>query len=400
MPAERSLPELRNPLLLVWSCGLAILAGAIALSWNSAPYWMDSKIYARSVAEGHWVVHPPGHLFFVAAGRLVYGCGFADPYAALQVLTMSFTLGGVVLLYLLFRELLSPLRSSILAITFVLSWVPLLINHTGTSHTSDFVTVPLLLLAAARVTTRPTRSAAGALTLGIVLCGGFRLPTLIMMSPLLVAVLWVNRRNLYVWGACAVSGLGVALLQLLVIRASGGWARYSFLAEKTNFINRPYSVFHAGLDRLVLFNMGRSLIWFALSTVGLWFALSRLRSPHLWSSRQRVLLLYGALATLGPLVVCAFYLCEHPGYLAPAIVGFYLCLAVAWNRTDRPANFAKWPAVAIVASLLLFFGLHYYREPATRTQAIANSLLLQYSADAARDACYRTTTVWLIGTRW
>jgi hypothetical protein len=37
---------------------------------------------------------------------------------------------------------------------------------------------------------------------------------------------------------------------------------------------------------------------------------------------------------------------------------------------------------------------------ATRGHAIANSLLLQYSTDAARDACYRTTIAWLIGTRW
>ena len=399
MAAERPLAQVRRSLVLIWSCGMALVAASIALSWNGTPYWMDSTIYARSVAEGGWAIHPPGHLFFVTAGRLLYACGYADAYTALQVLTMLFTLGGVVLLYWLLRELVGPLESSILAVTFALSWVPLLMNHTGTSHASDFVTVPLLLLAAARLTGRPTRASAWALTLAIVLCGGFRLTTLIMMSPLLVAVLWVNRHNAHVWGAGAVGGLMVGLAQLLVVHASGGWARYFFLAEKTHFINRPFSVFHAGLDRLVLFNTGRSLLWFAAATVGLWFALFRLRSPHPWSSRQRLLLLYGALATLGPLAVCTLYLCEHPGYLAPALAGFYLCLAVAWNRSAGRPGFAKWPAVAIVASLLLFFGLRYYREPATRGQAIANSVLLQYSADAARDACYRTTTAWLIGTR-
>jgi hypothetical protein len=156
-------------------------------------------------------------------------------------------------------------------------------------------------------------------------------------------------------------------------------------------------VFHAGLGRLALFNMGRTLVWFALATLGFWFALFRLRSPRPWNSRQRVLLVYGALATAGPLAVCALYLCEHPGYLAPALAGFYLCVAVAWDRSGGRFDFAWWPAVAIVTSLLLFFSLHYYRDPATRGQAIANSLLLQYSADGARHACYLTTSAWLHG---
>jgi hypothetical protein len=39
--------------------------------------------------------------------------------------------------------------------------------------------------------------------------------------------------------------------------------------------------------------------------------------------------------------------------------------------------------------------MRYYRAPATRGQAIANYLLLQYSADGARHARYRTASAWL-----
>jgi hypothetical protein len=257
------------------------------------------------------------------------------------------------------------------------------------------LTAPLLLWAAVRLTAQPTRSAAAVLALAMVLCGGFRLTTLIMMGPLLVAVLWVNRRNPCVWVACAVSGVVIGLLQLLVIHVSGGWASYSFLVEKTGAINRPYSVIYAGFSRLALFNLGRSLLWFVLATTGLWFAPLHLRSPQPWNSRQRVILVYGALATAGPVAGCALYLCEHPGYIAPALAGFYLCVAVAWDRVDGRLHFAKWPIAAIVASLLVFFGMHYYRAPATRGQAVANGLLLQYSADGARHACYVTTSGWL-----
>jgi hypothetical protein len=378
---------------LIWLCGLALLAGAIALSWSSKPYWMDAEDYARSVAKGRWVVHPPGYIFFVAVGRLLYAFGFADSYTVLQALTLLFTLGGMLLLYRLLREVVGPLQSSLLVFTFALSWVPLLINHTGTSSTSDFFTTPLLLWAAVRLTARPTRSAAALLALAVVLCGGFRLTTLIMMGPLLLAVLWVNRRKPSVWVACAVSGLMIGLLQPLVIRASGGWDLYSFMVWKQNFF-RTYNV----IDYFAwpaLLNLGRSLLWFGLATIGLPFALLRLRSRQPWNSKQRVLLLYGALATAGPVAVCALYLCEHPGYFAPALAGSYLCVAVAWDRADGRLNFAKWPIAAIVASLLLFFGMHYYRAPATPGQAAANGLLLQYSADGARHAYYQTAPDWL-----
>lgn len=384
---------MERALLLIWSCGLALLAGVIALSWNSAPYWMDAEEYALSVARGRWVVHPPGHLFFVALGRLLYAFGFGDAYTALQVLTLLCTLGGMLLLYRLLREVVGPLESSLLGFTFALSWVPLLINHTGTSSTSDFCLAPFLLWAAARLSARPTRFAAALLALAVVLCGGFRVTTLLMMGPLLGAVLWVNRRNPCVWVACAVSGLVVGLLQLLVIRVSGGWDLYYFMVWKQNFF-RTYNLID-DFSRPALFNLGRSLLWFGLATLGLPFALLGLRSAHPWTSKQRVLLLYGALATAGPVATCGLYLCEHPGYLAPALAGCYLCVAVAWNRAEGRGSFAKWPIAAIVASLLLFFGMYFYRAPASRGQAIANYLLLQYSADGARHACYKTTSGWL-----
>jgi hypothetical protein len=162
---------------------------------------------------------------------------------------------------------------------------------------------------------------------------------------------------------------------------------------KQNFF-RTYNLID-DFSRPALFNLGRSLLWFGLATVVLPFALLRLRSARPWRARQRVILVYGALATAGPVLACSLYLCEHPGYFAPALAGFYLCVAVAWSRADGQPGFAKWPIAAIAASLLLFFGMHYYRAPATRGQAIANYLLLQYSADGARHARYLTASGWL-----
>jgi hypothetical protein len=392
-PAAR---QVRRSLTLIWLGGLGLFGGAIAHSWNSSPYWMDAEEYALTIAGGRWVVHPPGHLFFVAAGRLLYAFGFPEPFAALQVLTLLLTLGGMLALYRLLREVVGPVESTLLVLAFALSWVPLLINHTGTSSTSDLCTVPLLLWAAVRLSVRPTRTASALLALALILCGGFRLTTLFMMGPLVVAILWVNRRNRYVWIACAAAGGAVGLLQLLTIHLAGGWDLYSFMVWKQDFF-RTYNLVD-DFTRPALFNLGRSLLWFGLATLGLPFALLGLKSRRPWTSKQRVTLLFGALATVGPLAVCTLYLCEHPGYFAPALAGFYLCVAVAWNRADSRPGFGKWPVIAIAASLLLFFGMHYYRSPVTRGQAIANYLLLQYSADGARSACYMTTSKWLRAT--
>lgn len=370
-----------------------MLAAVIALSWNSNPYWMDADQYALFLSIGRWAVHPPGYILFMALARLLYGLGFASPYGTLQILTLAMTLAGMLLLYRLLRKVIGPLQASILVFTFALSWVPLLINHTGTSPTSDFVTVPLLLLTALRLSERPGRSSAAHFALAVVVCGGFRLTTLLMMMPLLAAVLWRNRGHVSVWVALAASVLMVGLLQLLTIHASGGWVMYAHMLSKERFVNSSY--IESGFAPRALFNLGRSVLWFALATLGLWFALPRLKSPKPWNPSERMILLYGALAAAGPFLVCAFYLCEHPGYVAPALAGFYLCVAVAWVRADARFAFCKWPVIAMVASLLLFFGLRYYAAPATPAQVAANGLLLQYSADAARHAYFLSTMDWL-----
>jgi len=391
--------DVRKTVVSIWISGLSVLAATIALSWNGNPYWMDSKTYARCVAEGGWVVHPPGYLFFLALGRLLYSLGFVDSYRALQVLTLLLTVGGALMLFRLLREVIDPVESSLLTFAFALSWIPLLINHTGTSPTADLFTSPLLLWSALRLTDRPSRMAAALFAGAIAICGGFRLATLVMMCPLLVGVLWANRRNgSWAWGALVVGGLLVGLVQLITIHLMGGWDRYAYLLTKLQGINHVSSPIVVGFTQVSLLNLFRSLAWFALATLGMWLALCSLRLKKPWNFRHRMILNYGILAAAGPLIACSLYLCEHPGYLAPALPGFYLCVAVAWCRSDSGLKFARWPIVAILASLSLFFGLHYYRTPATTWQAIANGNLLQYSADGARNACYATTTAWLRAT--
>ena len=141
--------KVRRDLILIWLCGLALLAGVIALSWNGNPYWMDAGGYASIIAADGWVVHPPGHILFVAAARLLHASAFADcvvsasvtstfpgnpkvscqplevasvfanSYTALQLLTLLLTLAGMLSLYRLLREVLDSRQSSLLVFVFL-----------------------------------------------------------------------------------------------------------------------------------------------------------------------------------------------------------------------------------------------------------------------------------------
>jgi hypothetical protein len=381
---------------LPWSAVLlAVLWVATVLyMWSPRHYWPDADGYLLHVAEGRWVAHPPGYALFVMLGRLFHACGFA-PYLSVQLASLSLTVAGLFVLYRLMRQVVDPFHAQALTVAAAFSWLTLLNVQTGTSHASDLFTVSLLLLASVGLPRSHANAWARDLFFAsaIFICAGFRLTTFLMMGPLCLLVAWNNRTRFSFWGACFFALLVVALWQLWVIGQSGGYEAYSAAAAAMNADNRPSSALLSGLTQTTVLNVTRALVWSALGTLPfLVVAVSCARYPV--RGPLRIALSYGVVAMAVPLAAVSLYLCTHPGYILSVVPGAALTAAVL--LAGAPARFpAKFFACAILVVVALFLFVSPVTPPAKKWQAVANGVLLQYSADCSRHAVFNTTARWL-----
>lgn len=362
--------------------------------WSPRHYWPDADGYLLHVAEGRWVAHPPGYALFVMLGRLFHAAGYA-PYVSMQMASLSATVAGLGVLYLLMRRLLDPLRAQALTIAAAFSWVVFLNVQTGTSHASDLFTVSLVLLAAVRLPSSAGNAWRRDLffAAALFLCAGFRLTTLLMLSPLFFLVAWRNRSRSSFRVSCLLGLLAIGLWQSWVIRESGGYAIYSLGAANMNADNRPSSVLLSGFTQTTALNMIRALLWAGVGTLPLLVvALGCWRGPV--PPAPRYAFFCGLAACLGPLLGVMLYLCTHPGYVVSVIPGAALIAAslASVHRTNFPWRASAVSAVCLVGMFLL---MAPFVPPTTKWQAIANGILLQYSAGCARTATFNTTARWL-----
>jgi len=374
---------------------LAVLWGSlVAYLWSPKHYWPDADGYLLHVAEGRWVAHPPGYALFVILGRLLHASGFA-PYLSVQLASLSLTVAGLFVLYRLMRQVSDPLRANFLTAAAAFSWVVLLNVQTGTSHASDLFTVSLLLLAAVRLP--GSRASAWAPDLffaaSLFLCAGFRLTTFFMMGPLCLLVAWHNKVRACFWISCVLALIAVVLWQLWVIEQSGGYAAYSAAAAGMDTDNRPSSLLFSGLTQTATLNVMRALLWAALGTLPFIFVIAfGARSPV--TKSFGIPLAYGIAAMVAPLFAVALYLCTHPGYVVSVVPGAALTAAVL--VADAPARFpTKTFAAAVALVVVMFLFMSPINPPTSKWQAVANGILLQYSAGCSRQAVFNTTARWL-----
>ena len=393
------MPSRILPLWLLPAAALWIFV--IAGTWSFTPFWPDAGGYTSHVAEGRWVAHPPGYLFFVALGRGFHALGL-PAYSAVQAAGLILTAAAAPVLYLVFRRACRPSDAVWLIAAFAFSSNVLILSRTGTSHAADYLTVGLLLLTATSEGFRagrfwPCAAFAGAL----VACAGFRFTTAIMMAPLAALVLLRNWRNLWLWISLAIAGLAVIALQTAVIRLSGGWIPYSEFSRAMHLGNAPSSPVLSGINGPTLLNMARTLGWWGMNTIVLliipFLALRKWKSSqptpaHGLTRNQSELLLYGGISAAGCLGMSALYLCTHPGYVSAALPGTFAMLAALAPHAKcvRPAA-----VLSIVLSLAFFLLARPFARPSTPAEAAANGLLLQYSGNAIKHSMYRTTSGWL-----
>ncbi|HRJ70605.1 MAG TPA: hypothetical protein PLS03_00190 [Terrimicrobiaceae bacterium] len=396
MPS-RTLPLWLLPAAVLW---IFVIAG----TWSCTPFWPDADGYTSHVAEGRWVAHPPGYLFFVALGRGWHALGL-PAYSAVQAAGLLLTAAALPVLYAVFRRVTSRVNALWLLAAFAFSANVLVLSRTGTSHAADYFTVSLLLLLATSAGFRAGRFwpcvGFGA---ALVVCAGFRMTTAIMMAPFVAVVLLRNIRNPSLWISLVLAGLAVIALQSTVIRLSGGWIPYSEYSQAMHAENLHSSVILQGVSSATLLNVARALGWWGMSLsallvlplIALWRRFVPVPSegepetPDISGNRTEMLL-YGGASAAGCLGMSALYLCTHPGYISAALPGSFAVLAAL-------APFAPTVRLALASiglSLGFFLFARPFLPPKKPLEAAANGLVLQYGGEAIRKSIYQSTSGWL-----
>jgi hypothetical protein len=381
---------------LRWSAiFLAMLwCALVAYLWSPKHYWPDADGYLLHVAEGRWVAHPPGYALFVMLGRLFHALGFS-PYLAIQMASLSLTVGGLFVLYRLMRQIMPPLYTQALTVAAAFSWLTLLNVQTGTSHAADLFTVSLLLLAAVKLPA--SRTSSWGLDFffasSMFLCAGFRLTTFLMMGPFCLLVAWNNRARASFWISCVLAALAVFLWQFWVILQSGGYAAYSAYAASMNAGNVPSSLLLSGFTQTTMLNIFRALLWATLGLLPFVVVIVFGVRSHCFARAGKALL-YGLASSLVPLAAVTLYLCTHPGYLVGVVPGAALS-AAALASGDKAAFPWKSFTAATMGTVMVFLLAAPLVSPSGKWQAVANGVFLQYSAHCAREGVFKTTARWL-----
>jgi hypothetical protein len=378
--------------------GLVLVGSWLALvlyMWSPRPYWPDADGYLLHVAEGRWVAHPPGYALFVILGRFFHAVG-CPPYVSVQMASLSLTVAGLVVLHRLLHRFLEPLRAMALTAAAAFSWAVLLNVQTGTSHAADLFTVSLILLAATRLPGAVVNSAWSRdllFGLSLFLCAGFRPAALIMLLPLCLLVAWNNRHRISFWVACFAAAFVIVAWQSWVIWQSGGYAIYSATVAGMNEANARSSLIASGLTETSVLNILRALLWVFLATLP-FLAVVLLRQRQAKVVSIQPALSYGLAAWLLPWAGVALYLCTHPGFAVAPVPGAALTAAALLAGAEGWFP-RKTFAVAVFLSVVLIVTLSPIVPPTRKWQAVANGLLLQYSANCSRQAVFNTTARWL-----
>jgi hypothetical protein len=106
--------------------------------------------------------------------------------------------------------------------------------------------------------------------------------------------------------------------------------------------------------------------------------------------------LLGILSCGGVLFSNILYLSTHPGHLAGALPGFFLCAAQLSTLDPAPTKHIWIPIGSIALSIALFLFLKPIEKIQSPAQAVANGILLQYGRPSASASTFHITAEWLV----
>jgi len=236
-------------------------------------FHMDSVQYALALKQydiGLHQPHPPGYFVYVVLGRMMQWI-VPDPNMAFVSLSILFTAGTVIVVYLLARALFddrSALISAVFAMTSPNLWF---YGEIAMNYGLESFFSAAIAYACWQVHTRKDARYLAVLVILLGLSGGVRQNTPVFLFPLvLYACKEMPLRSLLlaILALCAVS-LGWFVPMLV---STGGWEAYrGAFHELLQFHVGPQSVFETGVAKLVLH--ARALITFLVYGMGGGFVL-------------------------------------------------------------------------------------------------------------------------------
>jgi hypothetical protein len=218
-------------------------------------YHMDSVQYA--LALDHYDIglhqpHPPGYFVYILMGRLMHWI-IADPNQAFIALSIIFTAGTVVIVYLLAKEIFDD-RTALLAAIFAIT-SPNLWFHGAIALNyglESFFSVSIAYLCW-KITDEKSHAAWVLLAIILASSGGIRQNTPVFLLPL---VIYACRQLPLRWLLLGSVTFSLVTLGWFVpmISATGGWSAYSAAFwELWHFNTGQKSVFEHGFGTLLVY---------------------------------------------------------------------------------------------------------------------------------------------------
>ena len=366
-----------------------MIAAAALLACYVSPreFWIDAAGYVAAVSKGEKVVQPPGYVGFIGLASWLEPL-LGSPYRAFQVISTVGYLASIPLVCFALCRHTGAATARALTVAYAFSWICLNIATIGTSHATDLLFSGVLVYLAALP--RPDRSSLGwhpVLFLTVAWAASFRMSTVVMATPFLFLVLLRDWRLPWFWLSAMAGAVLVGGIVWLTALCYGGWDEYREISAALHANNSRAGLLTGGGWKAGIMNFSRAGFWLFLAVplLPLLGLSKRHRRPRSLEA-DWPLLLSASLAG-GVLFVIFGYVCVHPGYLAAALPPLFMLL----GRILEPSRLMIRAAAAQTAiALLVFFIPRPIEPPASAQDAVANALLLQFTASAHRQP---TTTL-------
>jgi hypothetical protein len=358
---------------------LALLTFILRIVSASGPYFSDAFRHIRAIQSGLLVIHPPGYLVFNLTGFLLARLLHVSAADALQILNISFSMGGAAAFYLFVSRSNAFASPFWLSLAYVCSPIVWFSADVHSSYAALTFFAPLLILVvdsersfvwgclvwAFMTAFRPSD---GVFVLPWMAFQALRFPrkkwhTGAVIAALVTAAWWIPTSMRY-------KALGAPP------SAPTGGLLYS--DDQVHGLAQGVLTGHFGIHALVnAFHAisGMVMVWGLLTPLVCLGAAKAIRQA---TARSMTIFL-----TPGVLFFVLYYVSDAPYFAYTAAPGIVLAgVALAkWSPAQQRASLVA----AVCASLIFMIAARPIDTKGSKVRAVADAYFLKYSIDALKE---------------